>query len=327
MNTSTGLILVEGANLQGKSTLAQELALELGLPYLHEGKPEDGFRYYLKKALEWKGVVLDRAHLGECVYPLLKRDDRPVLESWQQHMIERYLLAKGAVLIHCTTDLEFRVEKFKIRGEEFVNLSELETEAELFDSAVSRSLLPVFEYDLQKTDKKKLFQKILAQLKTHEQKFLELEGCGQTRSELLDGILVGDEYGDHSSIGQGKGVFSQPWGSSRHLHQALELLLDRGRNLYITNSQKYPGDEERSLKVLDQELRLLTFWEKAQWPFSSIFGQEDSVPVVALGRKASERLTKLEVPHRRVNHPQFEFRFFYGELKRYAEDIEGALQP
>ena len=320
------IVLICGANLCGKSTLAHGLAEELGLEYAHGTKSVDGFRYYLREALKLpSNLVQDRFHLGEAVYTLLKGDDRPALEAWQQHMIERYLMTKGTVLIHCTTSLEFRIEKFKSRGEEFVNLNELETEAELFEAAVDRSFLSKIVYDLQVPGAKdQVLKWILTQDYQGKVSFFEnYESCGQTDSELINGILVGDEYGDHSSVGSGKGVFSQAWGSSRHLHQALELLSDHGKNLYITNSLKYVDDEEKSLRVLEEELRSLVSTEMLGWPLNRIFR---SVPVVALGRKASERLKRLGVPHKKTMHPQFEFRFKNHELERYANDIQEALK-
>jgi len=323
------IVLICGANLCGKSTLAHELAEELKFDYAHGTKPVDGFRYYLREALKLpSNLVQDRFHLGEAVYTLLKRDDRPALEAWQQHMIERYLMTKGTFLIHCTTSLEFRIEKFKSRGEEFMNLNELETEAELFEAAVDRSFLSKMVYDLQVPGAKdQVLKWILNQDRPGKVSFFEkYESCGQTDPELVNGILVGDEYGDHSSVGFGKGVFSQAWGSSRHFHQALELLPDHGRNLYITNSLKYIDDEAKSLEVLGVELRQLVPWEIVNWPLRTIFELESSPSVVALGRKASERLKQLDVPHQKVMHPAFESRFNFKELERYANDIQEALR-
>lgn len=66
------MIIVEGADLVGKSTLARALADVTGLRYQHQDKPSPGYNYLthgLPEVLKHHGeVVQDRFHLGEIVY-------------------------------------------------------------------------------------------------------------------------------------------------------------------------------------------------------------------------------------------------------------------
>ena len=79
------IIILEGPNGVGKSSLAKNLSALLGIPYRKENKPDrPGFQYYLERAKTLDDVILDRFHLGERVYPQIKQDGRVPLERWQQ---------------------------------------------------------------------------------------------------------------------------------------------------------------------------------------------------------------------------------------------------
>jgi hypothetical protein len=111
----TRLVVIEGPDGGGKSTLAKAIQDRYGFGYRHEGPPPKGadpLLYYqarlfdaMLEALRTKGVVLDRFALGERVYgPLLRGADNLGDAGWGT--IDRCLQAVGAVQIVCLPDYD-----------------------------------------------------------------------------------------------------------------------------------------------------------------------------------------------------------------------------
>lgn len=94
------VIILEGPDGGGKTTLAQYLCTEADFDYKHEGPPppdRDQLEYYktiLFDALESPhNTVFDRLYLGECVYgPIIRGVDRLGLEALK--LFERVLASK-----------------------------------------------------------------------------------------------------------------------------------------------------------------------------------------------------------------------------------------
>lgn len=146
------MIIIEGCDGTGKSTLAHKLALELSLEYTKENKPlYDGFNYYLDRSLDTNldNNILDRFHLGEYVYPQIKiQENRKPLTFPQIHLIENVLLSKGTILILADTSKDFILNTFRTRGEEYVFENEVDKIVELFNEVYEQSLLPKIKYDV-----------------------------------------------------------------------------------------------------------------------------------------------------------------------------------
>ena len=115
------MIIIEGCDATGKSTLAKWLANELNFEYFKDGFHRLGVEYYINNSLNKStNIVSDRFHLGEYVYPIIKKDGRKPLELWEQWMIENILLSKKSMLILCHTSVSNIYRNFDVRGEDFI---------------------------------------------------------------------------------------------------------------------------------------------------------------------------------------------------------------
>lgn len=67
------IVIIEGCDRTGKSTLASKIALAIGGEVIHCGKPktDDAYAEYLEMIAQlpsYKHYVFDRFYLGEYVY-------------------------------------------------------------------------------------------------------------------------------------------------------------------------------------------------------------------------------------------------------------------
>lgn len=157
------MIIIEGADATGKSTLAKQFA-DAGYTHVHSGPPsKDPFIEYFEKARNAPAqVVFDRFHIGERVYgPIFRNNDR--LNSARQRMLERYLLSQRAVLVHAhlsVMDGERNFVKMKASRDEMIaNVTQYHDVRELFWRVVHGDILgathhgthlPVVEYNFLK---------------------------------------------------------------------------------------------------------------------------------------------------------------------------------
>lgn len=149
------LIILEGADGGGKTTITQRLAADLAaaLPgdtveVLHKGPPrrhpllEYEEPLYDYRPSTGRHVICDRWHVGEAVYPaLLDRPtfaDKPVLRH-----IEAFLRSRGAVLVHVQPPADVHLTRLATRGDDYLTIGQLPRARELFDEYVkTRNTLP-----------------------------------------------------------------------------------------------------------------------------------------------------------------------------------------
>ena len=116
------LILVEGIDLTGKSTLAGLLADSLTaagqeVEVRHSGLPEKrAIQEYVYPLLDYRpgagrSIILDRGHIGEAVWPEVF-DREPVMSPGERQVIERFMASRGAIYVYCMRDLESHLRAF-----------------------------------------------------------------------------------------------------------------------------------------------------------------------------------------------------------------------
>lgn len=145
------IIIIEGENKTGKSTLAKHLSETYEYIHHHCSQPEgDPYIEYLdildmvKETGE--SYVLDRYCYGEFVYGPIYRG-KSGLEIVQLLDIERILMTEfNSVLIHCHDTFENIEERFISENEESATVDKIEETLDRFEHIINLSSLIKFEH-------------------------------------------------------------------------------------------------------------------------------------------------------------------------------------
>jgi thymidylate kinase len=112
------MIVIEGADGTGKTTLAREIE-KRGWKYVHNGPPPEGislYDHYTEQILAARGkkVVFDRLHVGELVYgPVMRGKSQITIE--EMRLLNRLLFAFNAKIVFCDTDNQTILDNWKKR--------------------------------------------------------------------------------------------------------------------------------------------------------------------------------------------------------------------
>ena len=315
------LVVLEGPDGGGKSTLATRLANHVVSQgktafITHVGPPLDlarcPFDEYeteldslpMAEAIRSTKVmvIMDRWHLGEYVYGPVYRGGSRYTEAGVYHT-ELALQAKGAVRVMCLPSYPETERRFLGRGDDLIDVADLE---ELWTRY--HGLLHRFGYwqvtgsedvgDLVRT----LYREAMA---STERMFSPALWSGGTYigSNRPDVLFVGDE--------RGNGPKGRP-----DLRRPFTPTLRGSSSEYLLSSLLTAGLRDRVGIVNSREERvdLASLWKSLLHP-----------PVVALGNKASDRLTAIGLQHRKVYHPQYMRRFRHGDRFEYAQQLKEGL--
>ena len=146
------LIILEGVDGTGKTTLARKLYDQYGYRILKRNAPNGHPLVEYTASIEaanGANVVCDRWHLGEAVYSVTRRDGQTKMTGAIFEAIEEYLLDKGALLVLCVADQYANDCVLEARGEVHPKIEE---ERALFELETSRSALPLMTVTLGMSD-------------------------------------------------------------------------------------------------------------------------------------------------------------------------------
>lgn len=124
------IIIIEGADGAGKTTLAEKIKAQTGYMMLHRTQPkneEDKKRMmdeYIQVIKAGKNCILDRSWYSEMVYGPVMRDASTITYP-QMYELERLLAKNGALVIYCTAPEATLWKRCLTRGEDYV--TQLET--------------------------------------------------------------------------------------------------------------------------------------------------------------------------------------------------------
>jgi hypothetical protein len=301
------IIALEGPDLSGKSTAAQQLmAVKSNAELLKKGPPVNGLtilEQYLKPLSDRADVladnkitlVLDRWHIGELVYgPILR--GKSLLSTRQADYIDMVLQSFGCHFYHVTAPLNILEDRYDIRGDGLIKREQL--------------LTIWFEYQMQLTDRRSHWAMCTPSLLTE---FLPRQDVvapspragqyiGPAKPKVL---LLGDQRNDQRFIFP----FVPELTSSGHwLMAAMCAAGVNHMDVGIMNACD-----------VDPDVLL------AQWM------DLDNPPVVCLGNNAWRQWSiahgaDVNTISIKVNHPQWMRRFAYTAIESYGRTIKETMK-
>lgn len=292
------LIIIEGADKTGKTTLAKAISKEFGYEYKHfgapKGSPADEYMDFLLK-LD-KPTVCDRFHLGELVYgPMLR--GKTGITSLELVTLERVMRLKQTILIHVTANMILTNQRLVNSAEhEMVNGTQNVLAANAFDRLIPLSNVgPILRYDGSSLEKLRL---CLFEITKLERSFpiqcLDYSGIGTTAGFKI--VFVGEQVNKNVT-----------WRG---------LPFDRGMaSQFLLDTFKEAGVPENQVYICNADKLTLREMENLVSSGSTTF--------VTLGKKADEKLKSFGFAgHYSLAHPQFIKRFHFKRKDFYTAQLK-----
>jgi thymidylate kinase len=317
------LIILEGPDLAGKSTIAGQLITQLATRYprhstqlLHRSPPTSHpLDEYVTPLLEYdprgtQNIVCDRWHLGEIVYPKIKNrasSMSPAILSYVQMFLE----SRGAMIAIINPSESNLVKRLAERGDDHVTESEL--------AAIHRRFAEMAG------DPDVWFERYFTFQPTVDTLLYSATGCGKrvppgryvtyVGPQAPSVLLVGDDRncrgGDactHAKVGRTDGrPTHSPRGPAFMPYPATsgEFLMRS-----ITGLRWHTFVPLLGLANACDVDDIMSLWRDLYRP-----------RVVALGVNAAARLDEVGIQHGSVPHPQFVRRFHYRSAFSYGQKI------
>lgn len=298
------MIILEGVDGVGKTTLAKEIAVQSGLVYQHESVPADGLKRYVAICnTPNHHCIYDRFHLGEYVYPILKKGGRKPLTFTELRMVDTALLSTGSVLVHCDSSLQFIKRSFEVKREKFITLNQALKAKDLYKTCFEHSILVKTTYDPEHHNVKAKAKEILKLYYRQPRWAFEAGGIGyQGKGGFM---IVGDRINPYQPLGKATNPrlpFVWHTGSSLFLHQALALT--GRRDFYITNAFKHDSEADNWQALANEITRL------------------EPAKIICLGQNAARLLNDMDLPFIKTHHPAYWSRFKSKEIKTFANILK-----
>lgn len=312
------LVILEGVDCSGKSTLAAALAAALekdnGLPtrVMHASAPKNHplveYELSLERYRPWReNIVIDRWHWGEMIWPdYFNRDSKYTPEMF--YHTELFLQSRGAVMVHCTGAPAKIIERMRTRGEKLLVEDAVGPVIEKFNTVHRSSILPRIRHSIEEP------------VSTHE--VIDMARDGATFADHALSVtpeLVGSSIewpelmlvGDRGALPRaGRPPHELPFvpyadTSGAYLMKAIESI----PSFMLTNAFISVYERSPSSRVYGRQ-RLRALWNTLGRP-----------KVVALGAAAHMVLNDEAVKHGVVPHPQFVRRFHHKSREKYTTAI------
>lgn len=119
------IIILEGPDGSGKTTLAQQLSRQTGYPIIHRSQPKteeekkNMMGEYLQTIRSNKNAIFDRCWYSEMAYGPVMRD-KTVITYPEMYSLERMLAKSGALIVYCTGSEPTLWMRCTKRGEDYI---------------------------------------------------------------------------------------------------------------------------------------------------------------------------------------------------------------
>lgn len=311
------LIIVEGVDGAGKSTLVRRLAQTIttttgdAVQILHRGPPElhpiDEYERPLWSYRPGSGhIIADRWHLGELVYPqVVGRTTK--LDAGTLRHIELLLASRGASVIHVTAELNVLRDRLVARGDDLITPDML-AEIKIRYAYVMSKMTTLPRSTYYGDPSESTLNKIVETLLKHDEDVRTLNDfvtyVGTTTPDLL---LYGDVRGPGSDRSTAPAFGPYPNTSGNYLLNALEET--RLESPALSSHRDWNRIGIANACDVDDPL---TLWNRLGQPRA-----------VALGVNAHRRLDERGIPHLEAPHPQYWRRFHHHEQLGYGRYLMG----
>lgn len=292
------IIILEGENKTGKSTLAKKLVNDFNFTYVKCSQPEkDPYIEYQEKLRQgYDDIVFDRFWLGEHVYGKLYRGKSKLNEE-QDRNIQLKMMALNSILIYCYDTEKNIAKRFKQEGEEFANIDKIKDTLNLFKNNLLNVNIPIFKHKM-KTDRD------LTKLNRLEKIINQFKDKFSINKDSVIGNLNRPKFlfvGDSRNIKQPLYEVGQPFDfgpSSRYLFSQVKKANINLNDIAIINANDISKEE---LKYL-----ILIILPKN---------------VIALGDEAAAALDEINEIYDYSYHPNYLNRF-----RHYKNDLSKILK-
>lgn len=303
------LIVIEGVDRTGKSTLAKRIAKQIDAEIIHAGPPTRGSIEEYETTLNGydpnadTSLILDRWHVGEHVWPSIFGRKTDMDLAVKRH-VDMFMESRGAVVVHGIRDAE-RLKKELIEHREPLHPEDLQKAVHLFTEARTFSSRQAWSWDYERSSQEDI-DNIVLHAKSKAKELSQIwDTCGPgfiTGSLVPTQILVGDEQGPHKNGTNPpyRVPFAPYPATSGHY---LLSQLENWRTSLIVNSRDRDTLEKYDLRKLCHVL--------------------DNTPVCALGWSASRALHAQGVEHEVIPHPQYWRRFHHHKKEQYTKMLSG----
>lgn len=287
------IVIIEGPDGAGKTTLAEHLSKRYWLSYHHEGPPPPGIEplYHYAKLLDnarhprGSGVVFDRFALGERVYgPVLRGRDAIGLDGWR--VFKRLLKASGAISVLCLPSYEVCHASWASGRHELI------LDRQRFNATYSHWVALRAEFD------------IIYDYRTSSGLELDLH---QMNTMIWPPPVIGDPMAKYVLVGD--------VGSDKNCPVDLAFFGTTDSAAYLTAALDLAGFQENELA-----------WVNAY----TLEGYQQRLPddkryrLIALGGRAVAACKRQNLDCHAVPHPQYWRRFHHHDMQKYADMLKGA---
>lgn len=138
------LIILEGLDKCGKTTLANYIVEKYNFKYIHFGQPKknafDEYMEFLNEITKDENYVIDRFHLGEPTYGVVYRK-KSSINKGQLAKIEKRINELDGILIYCYDSVDNIEKRFIEDKEDFTKKEDIEKLLQLYKEQLKRSKL------------------------------------------------------------------------------------------------------------------------------------------------------------------------------------------
>ncbi len=313
------IILLEGPDGTGKTTLAHDLAEKHGLEYLHFDIPDKPpLDYWFETLINVnKPMVIDRLHLSEDAYGPVFRDGSALTDN-DRWVMEGWLWARKCGLVMCLTTWEnMAANQLLVKGKYHGENQKLVVKN--YEELIQQTTLPMVIYDYTVYDgfvpsQNHVFSMGLTGFVSDgKRSFIDDINDSEGTVDWIDpGLgtlrpitwLVGDQPNPNGTqLPASPQVVFHNCVSGTYLQEIIGKLGWTWNTFHLSNARDLEG------KPYDLQTKFMNL---------------DCPVVVALGFEAADELTRQGIPHGRVSHPQYWKRFHYYEPQEYVDAIREA---